>query len=313
MIPFVFRVFLLLPARQSIVPAVSRATRGSRFERRHLAVLVAAAFLLASPPAACGEPASAPAPTLAEVYRDTIDPAAFWVSEKLDGVRALWDGRVLRFRSGLPIAAPPWFVAGLPPQALDGELWIARGAFERLSGVVRKREPVEAEWRQVRYMVFELPQAPGSFTERLAAIRSITADGPRWLQAVEQFRVADRATLRRRLDEVVAGGGEGLMLHRADAKWVGGRSDVLLKLTPWLDAEAQVVAHRPGKGRLNGMLGALEVQSPDGRRFRIGTGFTDAQRRDPPAIGATVTYRYRELTAKGMPRFPRFLRVRDLP
>lgn len=295
------------------MPAVSRATRGSPFERRHLAVLVAAAFLFASAPAAWGEPASAPAPTLAEVYRDTIDPAAYWVSEKLDGVRALWDGRVLRFRSGLPIAAPRWFVAGLPQRALDGELWIARGAFERLSGIVRKREPVDAEWRQVRYMVFELPQAAGSFTERLAAIRSITAHGPAWLQAVEQFQVADRKALRRRFDAIVAAGGEGLMLHRADAKWVAGRSDVLLKLTPWLDAEARVVAYRPGKGRLKGMLGALEVESPDGRRFRIGTGFTDQQRRDPPAIGATVTYRYRELTAKGLPRFPRYLRVRDLP
>ncbi|WP_442881008.1 DNA ligase [Aromatoleum sp.] len=280
---------------------------------RRLPAVLFAAFVLGSAPVARGEPPSVPAPTLAAVYRDEIDPAAYWVSEKLDGVRALWDGRVLRFRSGLAIAAPPWFVAGLPRQALDGELWIARGAFERLSGVVRKREPVDAEWRQVRYMVFELPQAPGSFTERRAAIASIAARGPAWLQAVEQFRVADREALRRRLDDVVAAGGEGLMLHRADAKWVAGRSDVLLKLTPWLDAEARVVAHRPGKGRLKGMLGALEVESPDGKRFRIGTGFTDRQRRDPPAIGATVTYRYRELTAKGMPRFPRFLRVRDLP
>ncbi len=309
MIPFVLRVFLILPASQAVVPAAGCGARGPAFWLR-LATLVAAAFVLVSP-VARGEPP--PAPTLAEVYHDGINPTPYWVSEKLDGVRALWDGRVLRFRSGLPIAAPPWFIAGLPRQALDGELWIARGTFERLSGVVRKREPVDAEWRQVRYMVFELPQAPGSFTERLAAIRSITAGGPRWLQAVEQFRVPDLATLRRRLDEVVAGGGEGLMLHRADAKWVSGRSDVLLKLTPWLDAEARVVTHRPGKGRLKGMLGALEVESPEGRRFRIGTGFTDAQRRDPPAIGATVTYRYRELTAKGMPRFPRFLRVRDLP
>lgn len=323
MIPFVFCIFLLLSGTQCVVPSAARAARGSAFWR-HLATLLVAAFVLVSPllargepphgpPGAPGESSAVPAPTLAEMYRDGIDPAAYWVSEKLDGVRALWDGRVLRFRSGLPIAAPPWFVAGLPRQALDGELWIARGAFERLSGVVRKREPVDAEWRQVRYMVFELPLAPGSFTERLEAIRSTTARGPAWLQAVEQFRVADREALRRRLDEVVAAGGEGLMLHRADAKWVAGRSDVLLKMTPWLDAEARVVAHRPGKGRLKGMLGALEVESPDGRRFRIGTGFTDRQRRDPPAIGATVTYRYRELTAKGMPRFPRFLRVRDLP
>ncbi|NMG54439.1 DNA ligase [Aromatoleum aromaticum] len=270
-------------------------------------------MLLASPLPAPAETASGPAATLAMVYRDDVDPAAYWVSEKLDGVRALWDGRVLRFRSGLPIAAPQWFLDGLPREPLDGELWIGRRSFEQLSGVVRKQQPVDDEWRQVRYMVFEMPEAPGSFTARIARIRAVTAGGPSWLDAVEQFRVTDRAALRRRFERVVAAGGEGLMLHRADAPWVAGRSDVLLKLTPWLDAEARVVAHRPGKGRLQGMLGALEVETPDGRRFRIGSGFSDAQRRAPPAIGTSVTYRYRELTAKGLPRFPRYLRVRELP
>jgi len=278
-----------------------------------LRVVVLALLVGVSPLVAGGDLRSGPLPTLAGVYRDEIDPAAYWVSEKLDGVRALWDGKVLRFRNGQAIAAPRWFVAGLPSQPLDGELWIGRRSFERLVGVVRRLQPVDAEWRQVRYMVFELPQAPGSFTERRARIESIASNGPPWLQAVEQFRVADRTALRRRLDDVVAGGGEGLMLHRADATWVAGRSDVLLKLTPWLDAEARVVGYRPGKGRLQGMLGALDVEAPDGRRFRIGTGFTDTQRRAPPAIGATVTYRYRELTARGLPRFPRYLRIRELP
>jgi DNA ligase-1 len=247
------------------------------------------------------------------VYRDEIDPAAYWVSEKLDGVRAIWDGQVLRFRSGEPIAAPSWFLAGLPRRALDGELWIGRRSFEQLSGIVRKQQPVDAEWRQVRYMLFELPEVPGSFTDRVAQITALVSKGPFWLGAVEQFRVEDRAALRRRLHEIVAAGGEGLMLHRADATWIAGRSDVLLKMTPWLDAEARVVAHLPGKGRLQGLLGALEVEAPDGRHFRVGSGFSDAQRREPPAIGAMVTYRYRELTAKGLPRFPRYLRVRELP
>ncbi|QTQ33371.1 DNA ligase, OB-like domain-containing protein [Aromatoleum bremense] len=291
---------------------IGRMCRASSFRSQALATLFSA-LLLASPLPAAADTASGPAATLAMVYRDDVDPTAYWVSEKLDGVRALWDGRVLRFRSGQPIAAPQWFLDGLPRAALDGELWIGRRSFEQLSGIVRKQQPVDDEWRQVRYMVFEMPEAPGSFTERITRIRVATAGGPPWLDAVEQFRVADAAALRRRFERVVAAGGEGLMLHRADAGWVAGRSDVLLKLTPWLDAEARVVAHRPGKGRLQGMLGALEVETPDGRRFRIGSGFSDAQRRTPPAIGTTVTYRYRELTAKGLPRFPRYLRVRELP
>jgi len=132
-----------------------------------------------------------------------------------------------------------------------------------------------------------------------------------WLQSVEQFRLANRAQLLVRLEEVRRGGGEGLMLHRADAPYVTGRSEVLLKVKPWLDAEARVVAHLPGKGRYAGMLGALRVEMADGRRFNLGTGFSAAERRQPPPVGALVTYRYRELTATGLPRFASYWRLRQ--
>lgn len=256
--------------------------------------------------------AAEPSLLLAERYREGIDVTQYWVSEKLDGVRAYWDGRQLRFRSGNPVPAPSWFVAALPARPLDGELWLGRGRFDELSGIVRRASPDDGEWRQVRYMIFELPDAPGDFTERSRQIGEIVAraDVP-WLRAAEQFRLSDARSLQQRLDEVVRGGGEGLMLHRADARYETGRSAVLLKLTPWLDAEARVVAHLPGKGKHAGRLGALRVEMPDGKRFSLGSGFTDAQRRSPPPIGALVTYRYREPTANGVPRFPRFLRVRE--
>lgn len=275
---------------------------------RQLRWLVFWCSWLASLAACAGEPPL----LLAERYQDNVDVRQYWVSEKLDGVRAHWDGKQLRFRSGNIVHAPDWFIAVLPPQPLDGELWIGRGTFERLSGIVRRASPDNAEWRQVRYMIFELPGASGSFTERIGRIGLLVAQaGVPWLQAVEQFRLTDDKALRRKLDEVVRGGGEGLMLHRADAPYETGRSRILLKVTPWLDAEARVVAHLPGKGKHDGRLGALRVEMPDGRQFSIGTGFSDALRRNPPAIGTLVTYRYRELTRKGIPRFPRFQRVRE--
>lgn len=254
----------------------------------------------------------APTILLANVYSDQVDVSRYMVSEKLDGVRAVWDGEVLRFRSGKPINAPAWFIAGLPKQPLDGELWIGRGQFERLSGIVRHEIADDAGWRDVCYMVFELPDAPGTFRERAEQIRRVVreANVP-WLFEIPQFFPVDRDSLKRRFDEVVRGGGEGLMLHLADAPYQTGRSDVLLKMKPLQDAEAVVVGHQPGKGRLAGMLGALRVRTPDGREFMLGTGFSDAQRRDPPALGATLTYRYRDLTAKGLPRFASFLRVRE--
>ncbi|MCK6390877.1 MAG: DNA ligase [Azonexus sp.] len=249
---------------------------------------------------------------LANVYHEGIDPAAYLVSEKLDGVRAIWDGKNLHFRSGHPVNAPHWFTAALPTEALDGELWIARGQFEKLSATVRRSEPVDEEWRQVRYMIFELPGAAGRFSERVAQIRKIVAQvNQPWLQAVVQHAAVDRAKLEKMLTETLKQGGEGLMLHRADALYESGRSDTLLKLKPWLDAEGEVIAHLPGKGKYAGLLGALQLRLSDGQVLRLGTGFSDAQRRNPPPVGARVTYRYRELTRKGLPRFASFVRVRE--
>jgi DNA ligase-1 len=265
-------------------------------------------------PATRGDaPPPVPAAMLALRYDASIDPARYWVSEKLDGVRALWDGHRLRFRSGREIVAPAWFVAALPATALDGELWLGRRRFDELSGLIRREDPQDPAWRAVRYMLFDQPGGAGDFSTRLQRLRELVATAAPWLQLVPQQRVPDRAALQHLLVETLGKGGEGLMLHRADAHWQPGRSDALLKLTPWLDAEARVVGYVPGKGRLQGKVGALRVEADDGRRFRIGSGLTDAIRAHPPAIGALVTYRYRELTPGGQPRFPRYLRERTLP
>lgn len=274
------------------------------------ALLLAVALLVSG--LACA--ADAPSILLAGIYRNQVDVSQYLVSEKLDGVRAIWDGKVLRFRSGNEVKAPRWFIDSLPPQSLDGELWLGRGTFERLSGIVRREVPEDAEWRQVRYMIFELPGAPGSFSERAAAIRQLVQrQNVNWLREIEQFSVVDRDDLLKKFKAVVKAGGEGLMLHRADSPYETGRSDTLLKMKPADDAEAVVIGHLPGKGKHAGVLGALRVRTPDGREFSLGGGFSDEQRRHPPAIGATVTYRYHDLTRNGLPRFASFLRLRDEP
>ena len=250
---------------------------------------------------------------LANTEHGQTDVALYLISEKLDGVRAFWDGQVLRTRSGKPINVPAWFVESFPAQALDGELWIGRGQFDRLSGAVRQQIPDDAEWRQVRYLVFELPQAPGTFRQRAEELREVVAkaDVP-WLQALEQFELGSRQALNNKLQEMVKAGGEGLMLHRADAQYTTGRSDVLLKMKQWHDAEATVIGHQPGKGKYSGRLGALRVRTDDGVEFMLGTGLSDADRLNPPAIGTIITFRYRNVTSRGLPRFASFYRVRDL-
>lgn len=256
--------------------------------------------------------ADAPALPLAETYRKGIDLDRYWVSEKLDGVRAYWDGERFWSRGGHEYRAPGWFTEGFPEVPLDGELWLGRQRFAELSGIVRKLEPVDSEWRQVQFHAFDLPMADTPFRGRYEQLQSLIseANSPH-LALVKQHSVSGHDELMAELARVVEGGAEGLMLKRIDSRYRAGRSDDLLKVKTHDDAEAVVVRHHPGQGRLEGLMGALEVRMPDGRQFRIGTGFTDDDRALPPAIGATITFRYRGLTATGLPRFASFLRVRN--
>lgn len=254
---------------------------------------------------------SNPAVLLADIYNDDIDVTQYLISEKFDGVRAIWDGKQLMTRQGNLIATPVWFTAHFPKARLDGELWIKRGAFDIVSGIVRKQTPIDNDWHQVSYLIFELPNGNGDFSTRYQTLsRMIQHANVKHLKPVKQFKVRDKKHLKQTLAAIVKAGGEGLMLHRANALYATGRSDVLLKLKPSLDAEAVVIAHLPGKGKYAGKMGALLVELPDGTQFKLGTGFTDAQREYPPVIGSTVTFMYQHKTKAGKPRFARFLRVR---
>lgn len=248
---------------------------------------------------------------LATHYISGIDVRKYYVSEKLDGVRAYWDGRQLYTRSGRVIPAPLWFVAGLPTTRLDGELWLQRGRFEEMSSLVRTIKPVDQSWREVKFMVYDLPEMVAPFHERYWLLKTLVAEqGTPWLKALTQKKVVNEAALNEWLQQVVAAGGEGLMLRHGRALYQVKRSQDLLKLKPRDDAEATVIDYVAGEGKYRGMVGALVVRDQQGREFRLGSGLTDAQRQTPPAIGSEVTYSYNGLTNTGLPRFARFVRVR---
>lgn len=282
--------------------------------RRQALLALGAGFL----PAAAS--AAAPPPLmLSKPWDRRQSLSGLWVSEKYDGVRGYWDGQQLRTRTGLPIAAPAWFTAGWPATPLDGELWVGRGRFAQALSTVRDQTPDEAAWRAVHYLVFDLPAHAGRFEERLPALQAAVGQiAQPWVQAVAQSPATDAAALQQQLDAVVREGGEGLMLQHGQAYYTAQRSDALRKLKPFEDAEARVVGQVAGQGRHAGRMGALWLELPAqeglaARRFKLGTGFSDAERAAPPAVGSWVSYRYRGNTASGLPRFASFLRVAPGP
>lgn len=272
---------------------------------------------IAGTPAVPALPSASPSLMLANVYRPGVALADYWVSEKFDGVRGYWDGQQLWTRGGERVAAPAWFTAGWPPVAMDGELWAGRGQFGKALSTVRQQTPNDSAWRVMRFMVFDLPAQGGPFTDRIPVLNGVVSQiDQHWVQAVVQLKVTSPQALQLLLAQTVKNGGEGLMLHRGASLYKGLRSDDLLKLKTHEDAEATVVAHVPGQGKYAGKLGALLLEMPalDGQpaqRFKLGTGFSDAQRQNPPAVGLRVTYRFRGMNDSGIPRFASFVRIRE--
>ncbi len=262
-------------------------------------------------PKAEGEAAS-PGLLLAQSWTNDVDLAGWWMSEKLDGVRAYWDGRQFLSRQGNLFHAPDWFVETLPSAALDGELWLARKSFQRTVSIVRRQDKSDL-WRELAFVVFDAPASDDSFERRQEYLRDTLAGGRSpFARLLEQERCRDVDHLRQELDRIDGLGGEGLMLRQPGSRYEAGRSSTLLKVKRFHDAEARVIGHQPGAGRHKGRLGALAVALPDGTEFSVGTGFSDRERESPPPIGSIITFRYQELSDRGVPRFPSFVGIRPI-
>jgi DNA ligase-1 len=249
---------------------------------------------------------------LARLYHDDIVIKDYYVSEKLDGIRGRWNGSALITRSGNIINAPTWFIKNFPQQTMEGELWLARNSFAKTASIILRKTPNE-DWRNIKFMLFDLPEHKGTFSQRLSELRLLVdvIASPN-LQVIPQFKLANKSELMQKLDELVEQGAEGLMLNHHNAYYQDGRSASLLKLKKHQDAEARVIEHIPGKGKYKNMLGSLLVELDSGLQFKIGSGFSDLQRQEPPQINTVITFKYYGLTARGIPRFASFLRVKPV-
>ena len=255
--------------------------------------------------------ATPPKIQLATRYQQNINIQEYWISEKLDGVRAYWDGKNLISRQGNTFNSPLWFTKNFPATPLDGELWIAREKFSQVSGIVRTQKADNKAWENISFMIFDLPRSPDDFSQRIEQMKTIVKQSASpYLKMIKQEKVQNNVALQQLLETVLNQGGEGLMLHKGTAHYQTKRTKDLMKLKKHQDAEAVVLQHLPGKGRNSGRLGAILVKTPEGITFKIGSGFSDKERENPPPIGATITYKYIGKTKNGVPRFASFMRIR---
>ena len=232
------------------------------------------------------------------------------LSEKFDGIRAIWDGKKLLTRTGKTLNAPKSFLKNLPPFSIDGELWLGRQRFEETASIVLKKE-AHPDWDNITYRLFEAPYSEGNFTVRMLRIEHWFSQHPNpHIRIIPQTRVANLAEARKIMKQWVRAGAEGVMLKNPSSPYTPGRSDHLLKLKPHDDDEGMVIGYKNGQGKYSGMVGSLHIRLKNGKTFYLGSGLSDRERKEPPPIGSRVTFKYHGLTVNGLPRFATYWRIR---
>jgi len=246
----------------------------------------------------------------AGVYTGKEDITGWVMSEKLDGIRGYWDGKRLLTRKGVHLHPPPWFIKNFPDFELDGELWSTQGKFEFIQSVVLDTTPGPG-WENIHYHIFEVPNTAGTFFERLDRAKQWFNSHPAdHVRVIPQILIHSRSDLDRFFLEVASRGGEGVIVKDPDKPYHTGRSAHVLKVKKARDMEGLVIGINKGKGKYENAMGSLTLKLGNGVVFKLGTGFTDAVRNNPPAVGTTVTFKYHGFSKNGVPKFASFLRVR---
>ncbi|RDU63082.1 DNA ligase [Helicobacter ganmani] len=235
----------------------------------------------------------------------------FVMSEKLDGVRGIWNGKNLKTRKDNLIQVPKFWLVNFPPFVLDGELWLTYNHFEKISSIVRDSVSDESKWQEMTYQVFDVRGVceKCSLSERLNYLENYLKDFPNpYIKIIPQIPIKNHQHLESYYQEILSKGGEGVILRR------NSFSDIGYKLKPFADAECIVRGYTQGKGKNINGIGAIWCEGEvlgEKKYFKIGSGFSSAMRLNPPKIDTIITYKYQGYTKNKLPRFPIFLRIRE--
>jgi len=273
---------------------------------------------------------------------DYKPPIGWLLSEKYDGYRARWipDKQVFLSRNQKVFNAPEWFKCAMPNIDLDGELFAGRENFQDM-GVVRKKVPIDEEWINIKYVVYDLPEDDNVFEDRVDNLKQAVEESKiEWdklkqeypdpfnnidcpVVYTEQIKIKSLKHLETIYKEVLKNGGEGVMIKDPKSQYEDKRSNYMLKYKPCFDAEAMIVDYKAGTGKYEGMLGGFVCRplisygnysvKDESYIFSI-SGMDDGIRDnylDTHPVGTVVTYEYSGKTDSGKPRFPRYIRIRD--
>ncbi|WP_033915702.1 DNA ligase [Campylobacter sputorum] len=234
----------------------------------------------------------------------------WYISEKLDGVRGVWDGKELKSRNGYKFTYPSNFTACFPNFALDGELYTKRGDFENISSITSKSE-ANNDWKELKFYIFDIPDMNVSFDKKYQKMQEI-ASKCKNINVIEQRVAKNNDEVFKFLDDVIKGGGEGVIARESNLIYENTRSNKILKLKKFKDSECKVLKINKGNGKYKNIMGSLDCKDiKTGVIFKIGSGFSDELRKNPPQINQIITYKYQNLTKNKKPRFPVFLRFRN--
>jgi len=250
--------------------------------------------------------ASKPELLLLKTYKNQ-DTTNWVMSEKLDGIRAYWDGKQLLSRGGKIIHAPKWFTAGYPSFEIDGELWTKRDDFEHISSIIRDKTP-SMQWKEIKHYIFEVPNAKGGLFQRLAKVKPYEGE---YIKILPQIIIKNKEHQKLFLQEVESKKGEGIVVRDPNALYINKRTSKALKVKSFKDTECKIIGYTKGKGKYSDMVGAIKCLLPNKIEFKIGTGIDDNFRANPPKIGTIITFKYQNMTKYNKPRFPVYLRIRE--
>jgi DNA ligase 1 len=250
-----------------------------------------------------------------------IAPIGWYLSEKYDGYRAIWDGKNFRSRNNNVFNAPKWFSDWLPPGvSLDGELFLGREKFQNC-GIFRKKNPIDEEWKDVTYQIFDTPGHLGLFEERQEFIKKLIkkrcnlSKGKCPLILTQQTLIKSEKQVEEAFEDLTNKGAEGIMLRCPKSPYIGKRTAHLLKYKQLFDAECKIIGYKNGTGKYKNMLGAFKCELVKDNKIKFDiSGMNDDIRKNylkTHPIGTIVTFKYMGLSNIGVPRHPVYLRIRQ--